>query len=112
NSTMSTDTVAVPLAREPLSATSGSTYFGTVAPSSGVCGVTTDGSALVATCTGASRSRQPSGARPASPTQAIRVRSGGLLHMRIARLLMNGKGSCQGEQCHYVELEDYESEVR
>ena len=73
NSSMSTFTVLVPSTRLPLSVVSRVTYFGTVAPSSAVWGVVTEGAVYALTCSGWPSLVQPSAAAPASPSEAVRA---------------------------------------
>src|SRR5215470_12987405 len=95
NSSMCTVTLCVPSTRLVLSSGSRSTYLGTVAPSSGVCGTITDGCTFELTCSGSSLPTQPSTAKPASPTDAVRASSSRihrvLSHVLIASSLMNGQ---------------------
>src|SRR5882762_8903240 len=73
NSSICTVTVRVPSTRLVLINGSRSTYFGTVAPSSGVCGTSTDGAVVELTWRGSSLPVQPSTATPAKPSEAARA---------------------------------------
>src|SRR5262245_6958681 len=73
NSTMSTLIARVPSTRAPSPrVVNDVTYFGTVAPSSGVCATSTDGCTAALTCAGSSPVH-PIARTPAIPDHAIRA---------------------------------------
>src|SRR5215475_14551465 len=96
---MLTLTLLVPSTRLPLSVDRRVTYFGTVAPSSGVWGWSTAAAVFELTWSGSSPPVQPSTATPARPSEAARASKSDKYrvpsHVLIASSLIGGQCTCR-----------------